>query len=87
MLETRKDTNYLMDFSKREDRINYFRNLRGFLSELHEAASLHEYCSLNDEDDPCAFSADDVLTIFKKWNVYLIDADEIPRVNLDEPTK
>lgn len=74
VIETKNTTNYLIDWNSSQDRINYFRNLRKFLSEVDAVGDRY----------PTTVGAfiDDV---FKRWNVYFIDADEIPRVNLDEP--
>lgn len=74
MIERKVTTNYLMDWNNPEDRINYFKNLRKFLEEVYEGSC--------EPDDQGGFN---VRNTFDRWNVYFIDIDEIPRVNLDEP--
>lgn len=71
MIETRKDTNYLMDWDDPRDRINYFRNLRKFMDDLDDMAVSRRL--------------DEVLYLMRRWNIYFIEYDEIPRVNLDDP--
>lgn len=68
-------TNTLIDWGSgtakaRRDRRNYLWNLRAFLLEIEQAARQ---------------SGDAVDLVMKRWNVYFIDADRWPRVNLDEP--
>ena len=83
MIEHKKETNRLIDWNNPQDRINYFRNLRKFLGEIE---SLCDFSEADWEREKCDdIDSRDLRAIFKRWNVYFIDHDDIPRVNLDEP--
>ena len=75
MIQTKTETNYLMNWDDPKDRINYFNNLRVFLRDIELVA-----ISMGGLENP-------IKDLFKSWNVYFIDApgDPMPRVNLDEP--
>ncbi len=81
MIPIKKHTNYLMDWNNPQDRINYFRNLRKFLSRIE---GLTDPLLGNSGRDYCQ---ENLRQILRDWNLYFIDVDEIPRVNLDEPTQ
>ena len=88
MIPIKTETNYLMDWNNPQDRINYFRNLRNFLLEIK--AEIDEVEDANQSRDAISDCSQcglplKLMEIFVKWNVYFIDVDEIPRVNLDEP--
>lgn len=86
MIESRKTTNHLIDWNNPQDRINYFKNLRKFLSEIENVVKpISDIQKMFGGCGEVAMLADEVLGKFSEWNVYFIDVDEIPRVNLDEP--
>lgn len=83
MIPTKNGTNRLIDWDNPEERIGYFQNLRKFLSEIDEAAEPQPADPIFLGGGETIF--DRVKNVFKRWNVYFIDVDNIPRVNLDEP--
>ncbi len=90
MIETKPGTNYLMNWDDPKDRINYFRNLREFLSEVEKCHDFQYFGGdeeLEKRNPGIRQSSELLKSIFKKWNVYFIDipGDPMPRVNLDEP--
>ena len=77
-METRKDTNYVIDWKSNSPkaivaRAHYLRMLRALLTDLENI-------------DPYETAANGVQRVFKKYNVYFLDIDELARVNLDEPS-
>ena len=86
MIKIKSETNYLMDWDDPKDRINYFNNLRKFLTDIDDC--LEYYTTREDGFEAgTGYIRQIVRDIFKRWNVYFIDipGDPMPRVNLDEP--
>jgi len=78
MIEIKNQTNHLIDWKTEagyEDRVKYFKMFRALLLDLSDLGSR----MANDS----AFYA--IHEVLQKHNVYFLNGDEFPRVNLDIP--